>query len=120
MRYCKINGVEYPAIEFLGRMMDSDWDQRETKVIHLEMTYDQAIELFVDGCAWSIVDVWEEDVMDPETGEIHTVPRREEYDNSDFNIGGPITDNRDGTLFIKMGKETDLEEAYELLYGGEE
>lgn len=119
MRYCKISGTEYPAIEFLGRMRDSDWDNRETKVIHLEMTYNLAMSLFVDGCSWSIVEEWDEEVEDPETGEITIVPRREEYDNSDFNIAGDVTDHRDGTMSIKMGKPTDLEDAYELLYGGE-
>ena len=34
-------------------------------------------------------------------------------------MSGPITDNRDGTVSIKMGKPTDLEDAMELLLGGE-
>ena len=110
-QFCKVNGVEYPAIGFDGKLRDAEWDNRFTKVINIRMTYAQAVELFTDGVAWSIVDRW----VDEETGEEMT----QEYDNSELCIPGPITDNRDGTLSIKMGKETDLEEAYELLYGGE-
>lgn len=110
MLYCKINDVEYPAISIHGRMKDDEWDGRESKTIHLEMTYAQAVELFVDDIHWYIVtttDTYPEAV----TGT---------FDNSDFSLSGDITDHRDGTLSVKMGKLTDLEEAYEILYGGEE
>ena len=50
---------------------------------------------------------------------LHVYNDRDEYDNSDFNIAGDVTDHRDGTMSIKMGKATDLEDAYELLYGGD-
>ena len=112
MQFCKINGTEYPAIAFYGRMKDEEWDDRETVTIHLPMTYAQAMELFVDGCAWSIID----EFID---GETNQVTQRVEFDHSAFYVPGDVTDHRDGTLSIKMGKETDLEEAYELLYGGE-
>lgn len=108
--YLKVNDKLYPAT-FYGKMRDVEWDDRESKTIRLEMTYEVAIDLFhVDGVSWSIVDEW----VDEETGE--TV--QQEYDNSDFSIAGDITDHRDGTMSVKMGKPTDLEEAYELLYGG--
>ena len=35
----------------------------------------------------------------------------QEWDNSDYCVAGPITDHRDGTLTVKMGKYTQLEEA---------
>ena len=104
----RIGETEYSAIEVAGRMSDPDWDNRESKVITLEMTYEDAIEIFWDGVPWSIIT---EDEID---GQII----RREFDNSDFNMAGDITDHRDGTLSVKMGKMTDLEEAYELLYGG--
>lgn len=112
MQYCKINGTEYPAIAFYGKMHDEEWDGRESVTIHLPMTYAQAMELFVDGCVWSIVD----EFIDEETNQI---TQKVEFDHSDYNFAGDITNHRDGTLSIKMGKETELEEAYELLYGGE-
>ena len=110
-QFCKVNGVEYPAQSFVGKLKDASWDDRFTKVITLQMTYAQALEIFTDGVAWSIVNRW----TDEETGE----PMMEEFDNSEFNIPGEITDFRNGFISIKLGKETDLEEAYELLYGGE-
>ena len=37
----------------------------------------------------------------------------QEWDNSDYCVAGPITDNRDGTITAKMGKKTELELARE-------
>lgn len=95
----KINGTEYPAtIE--GTIADYAWDGRDSKSIYLEMTHADADELFVDDAEWSIID-----------GET-------EYDNSDYSVAGDIIDHRDGMLTVKMGMPTDLELAYEELYGG--
>ena len=54
-----------------------------------------------------------------ENGAPQVTERVSEWDNSDYSLSGPITDNRDGTVSIKMGKPTDLEDAMELLLGGE-
>lgn len=108
MQYCKINNTNYPAMAFNGRMADPDWDFRETVLIHLPMTYEQATQTFIDGRPWSIVEINDETMEETE------------FDNSDFSLAGDITDHRDGTVSVKMGKLTDLEEAYLLLYGGEE
>ena len=48
------------------------------------------------------------------TGETVT-PEEEIYDNSAFSVAGPVTDNRDGTVTVKMGKITDREALEELL-----
>ena len=106
MEKVKIKNVEYPA-EISGTLHDSAWDGRESKTITLAMEPATAVSLFVDGASWSIISEWEADGQ--------TV--REEYDNSDFYVAGDITDHRDGTVSVKMGKPTDLELAYELLYG---
>ena len=106
MIYVKINDILYPAtIE--GRTEDRNWDRRESKAITLEMDYATAVSLFVDDAAWSIVRQ-DDSFTDEETGEV-VIPEAIEYDNSEFCIAGPITDNRDGTMTIKMGKYT-LEE----------
>ena len=111
MIYVKINEHMYPAtIE--GKIVDKSWDDRESKTITLSMTYAEAASVFVDGLSWSIVC---EDIDDNDV-----IVNTEEFDNSAFNIAGDITDHRDGTISVTMGKPTDLEEAYELLYGGEE
>ena len=39
----------------------------------------------------------------------------QEQDCSDYCVAGPITDNRDGTLTVKMGQYTQLEKALQEL-----
>ena len=103
MTYVKINGTTYPAV-INGKHIDREWNDRESKTITLEMAYTDAICIFVAGLAWSILmDVEQEQ----EDGSIVTV--HEEYDNSDYSMAGSITDNRDGTLAVKMGKPTKIE-----------
>lgn len=100
----KIDNTLYPA-EVNGRLNNPDWDDRDTKAITLKMAYSKAVETFVDGLPWSIV---------VETdGE--TEAAREEYDNSEYSLAGDITDHRDGTVTVVMGKPTELELAMELL-----
>ena len=103
MTYIKINDTLYPVI-INGNVKDRAWDDRESKTITLEMAYADAIALFVDGLAWSILMDMEQVQED---GSIITV--QEEYDNSDYSMAGSITDNRDGTLSVKMGKPTQIE-----------
>ena len=112
MTYIKINGTEYPA-KISGRRRDGDWDGRESKSITLKLDYALAASLFVSGADWSILQ--ELDAVD-ETGQARTA--LEEYDNSEFTVPGDITDHRDGTVTVKMGKLTDLEAAYEMMFGG--
>ena len=108
MVYIEINGTRYPAT-INGKMNDKEWDGRQSKTITLAMAYDAASALFVDGLAWSIV-MQPDAYTDPETGEEIT-PEAEVYDNCEFSIAGDITDHRDGTVSVKMGKPTDLEVA---------
>ena len=109
MTYFKTNNTEYPA-SIAGKITDRDWGGRESKAVTLEMTHAQAAQIFVDGLVWSIVQrdtvpVYGED-GNP-TGE--TTEQVQEWDNSDYCVAGPITDNRDGTITAKMGKRTELE-----------
>ncbi len=103
MTYVKINGTTYPAV-INGKHIDREWNDRESKTITLEMAYADAIALFVNGLAWSILMDVEKEQDD---GSIVTV--QEEYDNSEYSMAGSITDNRDGTLAVKMGKPTQIE-----------
>ena len=129
MTYIKINDTLYPAT-ISGRVSDNEWDNRESKSITLEMDYATANTLFVSGLAWSIVQQTEVPVYQQgENGEYvldeNGVPIKTgtemvetEWDNSAFSIAGDLTDHRDGTVTAKMGKLTDLEEAYEIMLGG--
>ena len=115
MTYVKINGTTYPAI-INGKIADREWDGRESKTINLEMSHAEADAIFVDGLAWSIIaDTVKEVEQTREDGsvEIVEVPAQEEYDNSDYCVAGDITDHRDGTLSVKMGKPTQIEQLEE-------
>ena len=121
MFYVKVNETLYPAT-INGRMQDGEWDNRESKAITLEMDYATAVNLFVDGLAWSIVQQNEVPVFEQdENGEsiqVGTEIKETEFDNSEYSIAGDITDHRDGRITVKMGKLTELEEAYEIMLGG--
>lgn len=107
--YIKVNNTEYPAA-VNGVNNDRTWDGRDTKTITLTMTHDEAAQLFVDGLSWSIVQRDTVPVYDESgnpTGE--TTEQVQEWDNSDYCVAGPITDNRDGTCTCKMGKKTEVE-----------
>ncbi len=88
--YVKINSINYPA-DIYGHVRDTAWDGRESKVIVLALSIQEALDLFVDGLQWSIV-----------YGE-QTIPQ------DDFIVAGPITDNRNGTVSVRMGKPTAAE-----------
>lgn len=104
-----IHEVEYPA-EISGVLQNPKWDRRDTKAITLEMTHETAVSLFVDGLAWGIKQVNTYPVFDDKgqpTGETKT--ETQTFDNSDYSVAGSITDNRDGTLTVMMGKKTEIE-----------
>lgn len=118
----KINNgdILYPAV-ITGRMADKEWDNRETKAITLEMDYATANTLFIDGVIWSIVmehPVEIKEIDNEGNTTTKTIIETEEFDNSEYSLAGDITDHRDGTLTVKMGKLTDLEQAYEIMLGG--
>ena len=109
MIYFKANNTEYPA-SIAGKITDRDWGGRESKAVTLEMTNAAAVQLFVDGLSWSIVQRDTVPVYDTDgnpTGE--TEEQMQEWDNSEYCVAGPITDNRDGTITAKMGKKTEVE-----------
>ena len=109
MTYVKIGGTEYPAA-INGKLADREWDGRDSKAITLTMGYSEAVALFVNGIAWSIVQRESVPVLDENgqpTGE--TTEQVSEFDNSDYSVAGSITDNRNGTVTCKMGRPTETE-----------
>ena len=129
MTYVSIAGKQYPAT-ITGRLNDKDWDGRESKSIKLEMSHDEAVEIWSEGAIWSILS--EERVMKPkvdeegnelfdENGEVIMVEtdELEKFDNSEYSMAGDIIDHRDGYITVKMGKLTELESALEMFLGGD-
>lgn len=82
------------------RMADTAWDGRESKAIIATMSYPEAIELFVNDAPWSVAS----EAVDDD-GNLSQVT----VDMSDYAISGPITDNRDGTVTVRMGKYRESE-----------
>ena len=117
--YIKVNNTEYPAA-VNGVYNDRTWNGRDTKTVTLTMTHAEAASLLPDNTPWSIVQREMVDVLDEQrqpTGE--TKEAVNEYDNSEYSIAGEITDYRDGTVSIKMGKPTETETLREQLEDAE-
>ncbi len=107
--YIKVNNTEYPAI-ITGEHKDRTWGEREVKNIRLTMTATDAAALLPDNTPWSIIQrdtVPKYDSDSQPTGETEEVVN--EWDNSAYSLSGAITDHRDGTVSIKMGKPTESE-----------
>lgn len=94
MQYVNINGREYEAV-IQTRPADSTWGGRESKAVTLAISYAEAMDLFRDGVAWSVITRQEDGATETEL--------------SDFALAGPVTDNRNGTVTVKMGKYLDTE-----------
>ena len=111
MIYIKVNSTEYPAA-VNGVNNDRTWDGRDTKTVTLTMTAAEVAALLPDNTPWSIVQRDMVDKLDNDgnpTGETKEVVN--EWDNSAYGLSGAITDHRDGTVSIKMGKPTEAENA---------
>lgn len=109
--FIKVNGQEYPAT-CIYNYKDRNWDMRETQTAHLTMPYAQAAALLTTGTPWFNVFRETRDVLDENgmlTGQTEEVVTEE--DMSAYSLAGQITDYRDGTVSIKMGKPTETESA---------
>lgn len=107
--FIKVNGQEYPAT-LIYNYKDRNWDMRETQTVHLTMPYAQAAALLPSGTPWSNVFRETKDKLDNDgnpTGQTEEVVTEE--DMSAYSLAGEITDHRDGTVSIKMGKPTESE-----------
>lgn len=103
MTKVKIGENSYPA-SLTGSAKDAKWDDRESITIKLTMNYADAVAIFVDNITWFVVNEITSTNSNGEEG-VNT----EEWDYSVYCIAGVITDYRDGTLDVKMGKKTDME-----------
>ena len=102
MEFIKVNGQEYP-VKSIYNYNDHEWDNRETVLIRLVMSYPEVVALLTDNIKWS-KGLREERDITGQTEEVVT-----EEDMSAYSLAGDITDHRDGTVSIKMGKPTESE-----------
>ncbi len=91
MSYIEINSKQIEA-RIQTRRADAAWGGRATKAVTLAMTPAEAVASFTDGAAWSYVD-----------------DNGVKTDLGAYAIAGSVTDNRDGTVTVKMGKYTQEE-----------
>lgn len=94
MTYIKINNEKIP-VSVQTRREDPFWNGRESKALTMEMGYEKALNLFLDGVKWSVQSEYENE---------NNVLEIVEADMSEYAIAGPITDNRNGTVTVRMGK----------------
>lgn len=102
--YIQINEINYPA-SITGKIKDSEWNERMSKSITITATYSEAISLFHDNIPWSIIEINEEE------------PQMEPFifDNTEYSILGDIIVHTNGTVTVKMGKPTEIEELFNTL-----
>ena len=115
MIFVKIGDKKYNAT-----LSNINWHGRETKSIKVEMSYNEAAELFVDDAEWSVVSVFEytKEMLDEHNEVVEEqVIEEHETDCSEFSIAGEIIDHRDGFVTVKMSKQT-AEEILDMIMEG--
>lgn len=104
MNRIKINEKTFNLLASTAQYEELSGHIREVVTLLVEASYNDAIDNFVRDSSFTII----EEVIG-EDGMVTTV----EHFHDDYPTSGPITDNRDGTVVVKMGaantKEQDLE-----------
>lgn len=104
--YLKANNTETPC-EAAEHYRDSAWG-RPTCTVTIKASAAEIAALLPNNAPWSLIE--REDVLD-ESGMPTGQTVDHERDMSEYSLSGDITDHRDGTVSIKMGKPTETESA---------
>lgn len=104
--YLKANNTETPC-EAAEHYRDSAWG-RPTCTVTINGSAAEIAALLPSNAPWSLIE--REDVLD-ELGAPTGQTVDHERDMSEYSLSGDITDHRDGTVSIKMGKPTETESA---------
>ena len=102
----KANNTETPC-EAAEHYRDSAWG-RPTCTVTIKGSAAEIAALLPNNAPWSLIE--REDVLD-ESGMPTGQTVDHERNMSEYSLSGDITDHRDGTLSIKMGKLTETENA---------
>ena len=89
----KINNQTYNLLSSTGAKEYLKGFTRDVITLRVEMTYQEAALAFTDGAVFTIID-----------------DNDDQYEYTDYGVAGPITDNRDGTVTSKMGKNNTSEQ----------
>lgn len=89
----KINNQTYNLLSSTGAKEYLKDFTRDVITLRVEMTYQEAALAFTDGAIFTIID-----------------DNEDQYEHTDYGVAGPITDNRDGTITAKMGKNNTSEQ----------
>lgn len=100
----KANNTETPC-EAAEHYRDSAWG-RPTCTVTIKASAAEIAALLPSNAPWSLIE--REDVLD-ELGAPTGQTVDHERDMSEYSLSGDITDHRDGTVSIKMGKPTETE-----------
>lgn len=104
--FLKANNTETPC-EAAEHYRDSAWG-RPTCTVTIKASAAEIAALLPSNAPWSLIE--REDVLD-ELGAPTGQTVDHERDMSEYSLSGDITDHRDGTVSIKMGKPTETENA---------
>lgn len=104
--YLKANNTETPC-EAAEHYRDSAWG-RPTCTVTIKASAAEIAALLPNNAPWSLIE--REDALD-ESGMLTGQTVDHERDMSDYSLSGDITEHRDGTVSIKMGKPTEEESA---------
>lgn len=89
----KINNQTYELVSSTGATEFLKGYNRDVITLRVEMTYQEAALAFTNGATFTIID-----------------DNEDQYEYIDYGVAGPITDNRDGTVTSKMGKNNTSEQ----------
>ena len=94
--YISINSTTFPLLSARAATEQMNNHRRDVISLTIGATYAAAAAAFTEGSSFTVVD----DSMTP----------AEEFEYADHTMAGPITDHRDGTVTVKMGKANTAEQ----------
>lgn len=96
----RINEKEFPLLSARAAMEMLQGYRRDVITLVVESSFAAMDDVFVDGTTFAIVETVDQE------GE----PVEQVHEYTDHTVAGPITDNRDGTISVKMGKANTAEQ----------
>lgn len=92
----RINEKEFPLLSARAATENMKGFRRDVISLTITATYQEAASAFTDGATFTVID--------------DSVTPAEEFEYTDHTMAGPITDHRDGTVTVKMGKANTAEQ----------